>query len=89
MWVEIEALEPIIGIPRTVIKGTGAGPYQFSRQVSLGKGARLTMQSYAARDLASINASPPFAIIRDGIRFRFKSKQALLDGLGGAAAEDW
>ena len=80
-WLYVESLSPIIGIPRGVVRETLADPDQRSREFCVKTGARFHLRLQAARELAVHNCVPPFAIIQNGIAYRFKTKQALVDAV--------
>ncbi len=83
-WIEIEALEAIIGIPRASIQETERDPDQRAREVCVQAGARFHMKIWEAHRLAMHNCRPPFAIIRGGIRIRFTTKQGLVSAVEAA-----
>ncbi len=83
-WIEIEALDAIIGIPRGSILETERDPDQRSREVCVKKGARFHMKIWDAHHMAMHNSRPPFAIIRHGLRLVFDTKQGLVDAIQAA-----
>lgn len=83
-WIEIEALDAIIGIPRGSILETQTDPDQRSREVCVKEGERFHMKIWDAHHMAMHNSRPPFAIIRHGLRLVFDTKQGLVDAIQAA-----